>query len=56
MLPDGHWNINFQNEFIFSILEQRGEGMSEMGEGDKEVQTSNCKIDEPQIWNVQCGK
>ena len=46
MLPDGHWNINFQNEFIFSILEQRGEGMSEMGEGDKEVQTSSYKTNE----------
>ena len=23
-LPGGHWNINFQNELMFSILEQRG--------------------------------
>ena len=36
--------------------QRRGaEGMNEIGEGDQEVQTSRCKINELGIWNVHVG-
>lgn len=35
--------------------EETGE-RKEIGEGDKEVQTSSYKTNEPQICNVQCAK
>ena len=42
--------------FKMNLWFRGGGGMSEMGEGDKEVQTSSYKTNEPQICNVQCAK
>ena len=63
------WNLKQQNKWRSGVKQkqshryreescacQRGGGFGdwETGDGEYEVQTSSCKINESWLWNVQC--
>ena len=47
--------IDTENEQVVT-KEERWGGVSEIGEGDYEVQSSSYKIIWSQEWNVYCGE
>ena len=47
--------IDTENKQVVASGEELG-GRIEIGERDKDVQNSSCKINESWVRNVQCGK